>query len=112
VGRSEGSEERVSKGARWNSGSFMITICPRYRKREGGVVETVLGQSQIVLATCHSAGGRQLYKHTFDVVIIDEATQAMEAVRRFRISSCSVSDNRLSGLLDSDFESQEVGSCG
>ena len=35
---------------------------------------------QIVLATCHSAGGRQLRDHKFDVVIIDEATQALEAV--------------------------------
>ncbi|KAH7925357.1 P-loop containing nucleoside triphosphate hydrolase protein [Leucogyrophana mollusca] len=51
-----------------------------YRQREGGVVRAVLGESQIVLATCHSAGGRQLREHTFDVVIIDEATQALEAV--------------------------------
>ena len=35
---------------------------------------------QIVLATCHSSGGRQLRYHDFDVVIIDEATQALEAV--------------------------------
>ncbi|KAK0223853.1 P-loop containing nucleoside triphosphate hydrolase protein [Armillaria fumosa] len=51
-----------------------------YRRREGGVVEAVLGESQIVLATCHSSGGRQLRNHAFDVVIIDEATQALEAV--------------------------------
>ncbi|KNZ74095.1 DNA polymerase alpha-associated DNA helicase A [Termitomyces sp. J132] len=36
--------------------------------------------SKIVLATCHSAGGRQLLDHEFDVLIIDEATQALEAV--------------------------------
>lgn len=35
---------------------------------------------QIVLATCHSSGGRQLRYDEFDVVIIDEATQALEAV--------------------------------
>lgn len=35
---------------------------------------------QVVLATCHSAGGRQLRDHMFDVLIIDEATQALEAV--------------------------------
>ncbi|KAG5648763.1 hypothetical protein DXG03_000111 [Asterophora parasitica] len=35
---------------------------------------------QVVLATCHSAGGRQLWNHDFDVLIIDEATQALEAV--------------------------------
>ncbi|KAF7329748.1 AAA domain-containing protein [Mycena kentingensis (nom. inval.)] len=51
-----------------------------YRQREGGVVKAVLTESQVVVATCHSAGGRQLRNHEFDVVIIDEATQAMEAV--------------------------------
>ncbi|KAL4076888.1 AAA domain-containing protein [Scleroderma yunnanense] len=51
-----------------------------YRQREGGVVKAVLGESQVVLSTCHTAGSRQLQNHTFDVVIIDEATQAMEAV--------------------------------
>ena len=50
----------------------------RYRQREGGVVESVLSESQVVLATCHSAGGRQLRSQSFDVVIIDEATQAAE----------------------------------
>ncbi|PPQ77946.1 hypothetical protein CVT25_015421 [Psilocybe cyanescens] len=51
-----------------------------YRQREGGVVKSVLKESQVVLATCHSAGGRQLNNQEFDVVIIDEATQAIEAV--------------------------------
>ncbi|KAF7968001.1 hypothetical protein HWV62_32200 [Athelia sp. TMB] len=51
-----------------------------YRQREGGVVQAVLGASQIVLATCHAAGGRQLRGAAFDVAIIDEATQALEAV--------------------------------
>ncbi|KAH7101714.1 P-loop containing nucleoside triphosphate hydrolase protein [Auriculariales sp. MPI-PUGE-AT-0066] len=51
-----------------------------YRKREGGVVTSVLKQAKVVLATCHGAGGRQLHGRNFDVVIIDEATQALEAV--------------------------------
>ncbi|KAH7101720.1 P-loop containing nucleoside triphosphate hydrolase protein, partial [Auriculariales sp. MPI-PUGE-AT-0066] len=49
-------------------------------KREGGVVTSVLKQAKVVLATCHGAGGRQLHGRNFDVVIIDEATQALEAV--------------------------------
>ena len=79
MGRSQG----IEKGVR---GYFCTEDLPsryyhnRYRKREGGVVESVLSDSQIVVSTCHSSGGRQLYKHSFDVVIIDEATQAMEAV--------------------------------
>ncbi|EIW60347.1 P-loop containing nucleoside triphosphate hydrolase protein [Trametes versicolor FP-101664 SS1] len=51
-----------------------------YRQREGGVVRSVLKDAQVVLATCHSSGGRQLWNQNFDVVIIDEATQALEAV--------------------------------
>ena len=33
------------------------------------------------MATCHSSGGRTLDNIDFDVVIVDEATQALEAVR-------------------------------
>jgi DNA polymerase alpha-associated DNA helicase A len=43
-------------------------------------VQTILSESQVVLATCHTSGGRQLRNQRFDVVIIDEATQAVEAV--------------------------------
>ncbi|KAG2007100.1 DNA helicase [Coprinopsis cinerea AmutBmut pab1-1] len=51
-----------------------------FRQRESTIVHSVLAESQVVLATCHSAGGRQMRNEEFDVVIIDEATQAMEAV--------------------------------
>ncbi|KAH8112236.1 P-loop containing nucleoside triphosphate hydrolase protein [Phellopilus nigrolimitatus] len=50
-----------------------------YRKRERDVVRGVLAEAQVVLATCHSAGGRVLDNVDFDLVIIDEATQALEA---------------------------------
>jgi len=40
----------------------------------------ILTPGQVVLATCHSSGGRQLMNTVFDVVVIDEATQALEAV--------------------------------
>ncbi|KAI9435234.1 P-loop containing nucleoside triphosphate hydrolase protein [Russula earlei] len=51
-----------------------------YRRRERNVGKAVLRESQVVLATCHSSGGHQLRAEEFDVVIIDEATQALEAV--------------------------------
>ncbi|KAI0267266.1 P-loop containing nucleoside triphosphate hydrolase protein [Gloeopeniophorella convolvens] len=50
-----------------------------YRQRESGVTRTILRVSQVVLATCHSSGGHQLRNQDFDVVVIDEATQALEA---------------------------------
>lgn len=69
----------------------------RFRKREGNVISSVIDQARVVLATCHgyiqisvlalpilifsySAGGRQVQKMDFDVVVIDEAAQALEAV--------------------------------
>jgi DNA polymerase alpha-associated DNA helicase A len=58
-----------------------MCVCDhRYRQREGGAVRAVLGATQVVVCTCHAAGGRQLFGQAFDVVIIDEATQALEAV--------------------------------
>ena len=100
MGRSQSPAQRV-----WSRGRFIsnsrkqIIIYFRYRQREGGVVKSVLAESQVcyyssifskpsklnstkvVIATCHSAGSRQLVNDEFDVVIIDEATQATEAVR-------------------------------
>ncbi|TFK53080.1 P-loop containing nucleoside triphosphate hydrolase protein [Heliocybe sulcata] len=80
-GKGKGAKGKGPRGAeRKKIWEEVKALRKEYRQREGGVVETVLAESQIVLATCHSAGSRQLYKHDFDVLIIDEATQAMEAV--------------------------------
>ncbi|KAB5593364.1 DNA polymerase alpha-associated DNA helicase A [Ceratobasidium theobromae] len=51
-----------------------------YRNREKVVVRSVLSEAKIVLATCHTSGSRQLANMHFDVVCIDEACQALEAV--------------------------------
>ncbi|KAF8480196.1 P-loop containing nucleoside triphosphate hydrolase protein [Russula ochroleuca] len=56
------------------------TLRKEYRQRERDIGKSVLQESQVVLATCHSSGGYQLRAQEFDVVIIDEATQALEAV--------------------------------
>lgn len=77
------------------------------------MVENILSDSQIVVSTCHSSGGRQLYKHSFDVVIIDEATQAMEAVSTslwyFKGAGTSQWNP---GLLDTGIQGQEADPCG
>ena len=52
----------------------------RFRQREAKVVKNVVSAARVVLATCHSAGSRQINNMTFDYCIIDEATQAVEAV--------------------------------
>ncbi|KAI9791533.1 MAG: hypothetical protein M1833_001517 [Piccolia ochrophora] len=50
-----------------------------FREREKGCVANLISRSKVVLATLHGAGGYQLRKETFDVVIIDEGSQALEA---------------------------------
>ncbi|KAF9224765.1 P-loop containing nucleoside triphosphate hydrolase protein [Gyrodon lividus] len=81
AGRGKGKGTKKPRGLeRKKMWEDVRALRKEYRQREGGVVKAVLSESQIVLATCHSAGGRQLRDHVFDVVIIDEATQALEAV--------------------------------
>ena len=50
-----------------------------YRDREGKCIDGLVRGSKVVLATLHGAGGFQLRNQDFDVVIIDEASQALEA---------------------------------
>ncbi|KAI0483206.1 P-loop containing nucleoside triphosphate hydrolase protein [Xylariaceae sp. FL0804] len=50
-----------------------------YRERERKCVNTLVSGSKVVLATLHGAGGFQLKNEEFDVIIIDEASQALEA---------------------------------
>lgn len=50
-----------------------------YRERERKCVDGLVGGSKVVLATLHGAGEFQLRNQQFDVVIIDEASQALEA---------------------------------
>jgi DNA polymerase alpha-associated DNA helicase A len=49
-----------------------------YRIREGKCVEDLVKGSKVVLSTLHGAGGRQVRNQEFDVVVIDEASQALE----------------------------------
>jgi DNA polymerase alpha-associated DNA helicase A len=50
-----------------------------YRERERGCVDNLVKGSKVVLATLHGAGGFYLRGQEFDVVIVDEASQALEA---------------------------------
>ena len=50
-----------------------------YRTREAKCASEVIRSSQVVCCTLHGAGSRQLFQQRFDVVIIDEASQALEA---------------------------------
>ncbi|KAK4226151.1 P-loop containing nucleoside triphosphate hydrolase protein [Podospora fimiseda] len=50
-----------------------------YKQRERKCVQDLVRESKVVCATLHGAGGFQLRDEEFDVVIIDEASQALEA---------------------------------
>lgn len=50
-----------------------------FRERESKCVDNLVRESKVVLATLHGAGGHQLKNQQFDVVVIDEASQALEA---------------------------------
>ena len=50
-----------------------------YRQRERRCVDELLRLSSVVLSTLHGAGGYNMKNEQFDVVIIDEASQALEA---------------------------------
>ncbi|KAF8314019.1 P-loop containing nucleoside triphosphate hydrolase protein [Clavulina sp. PMI_390] len=76
-GKGKGRLKGAERKKMWNE---VKELRKEYRKREGSVVKNVMAQAKIVLATCHSSGGRQLQNTIFDVVLIDEATQALEAV--------------------------------
>lgn len=57
----------------------MKELRKEYRQREGRVVGDLLKGSKVVLSTLHGAGGFHLKNEQFDVVIVDEASQALEA---------------------------------
>ncbi|GAB7365747.1 hypothetical protein MBLNU230_g7082t1 [Neophaeotheca triangularis] len=57
----------------------MKELRKEYRQREARVVGDLLKSSKVVLSTLHGAGGFHLKNERFDVVLVDEASQALEA---------------------------------
>lgn len=57
----------------------MRELRKEYRQREGKCIDELIRTSKVVLATLHGSGGFHMKHQKFDVVIIDEASQALEA---------------------------------
>lgn len=55
------------------------TLRAEFREREKRVVRDLLKESRVIFATLHGAGGKLLRDESFDVLIVDEAAQALEA---------------------------------
>ncbi|KAH9473406.1 hypothetical protein Pst134EA_000479 [Puccinia striiformis f. sp. tritici] len=72
-------KERVRGKARGLVYKDVQELRKDYRQRERGHTRNIIKCARIVCATAHGAGSRQLDNEKFDVVIIDESTQAFEA---------------------------------
>ncbi len=57
----------------------MRSLVKEARQRERAVVVNILRKADIVLSTCVGAGSRLLKDLQFDMVVIDEAAQGLEA---------------------------------
>ena len=57
----------------------MRDLRKEYRQREEKVVRDLMQKSKVVLSTLHGAGGYHMKNQRFDVVVVDEASQALEA---------------------------------
>jgi len=72
-------KERIRGKARGAVYKDVQELRKDYRHRERGHTRNIIKAARIICATAHGAGSRQLENETFDVVIIDESTQAFEA---------------------------------
>ena len=73
-----------------------------YRRREEGAVRGLVRGSKVVVATLHGAsggGGRWLRGERFDVVVIDEGSQALEAQSWGAILHCSEIGNAVGKVI-------------
>lgn len=72
---------RKTRTARERRGVYddLRELRKEFRQREAKCVDNLVRESSVVLATLHGAGGHQLRNQRFDVVIVDEASQALEA---------------------------------
>ncbi|KAI8973348.1 P-loop containing nucleoside triphosphate hydrolase protein [Mycotypha africana] len=68
-----------SRLERRNMYDLIKSLRKEYRVRERKVVDEVLTNAQVTLSTINGAGSKTMMNKEFDVVIIDEATQALEA---------------------------------
>ncbi|CEG64601.1 hypothetical protein RMATCC62417_01544 [Rhizopus microsporus] len=70
------SKNRAERRAMY---SLMKDLRKDYRVRERKVIDEVLTNAQVTISTLNGAASRNMMNREFDVVVIDEATQALEA---------------------------------
>lgn len=73
--RAKGKESREERRQRW---ATVKDLRKDLRVRESRTVDEVLRNAKIVLTTLSMSGSSLLEEHQFDIVLIDEASQALE----------------------------------
>ncbi|KAI5818348.1 P-loop containing nucleoside triphosphate hydrolase protein [Pyronema omphalodes] len=74
-----GGKNRIRGKERKEGWEQVRHLRSEFRWREGKATRDLVSSSKVVLSTLHGAGGHQLRGEKFDVVIIDEGSQALEA---------------------------------
>ncbi|PWN40435.1 hypothetical protein IE81DRAFT_368275 [Ceraceosorus guamensis] len=78
-GQASSKFKGLKGSARKEAYEVMKELRREQKKRERGLYEDVLREAAIVFATCHTAGAASLKEQVFDVLVVDEACQALEA---------------------------------
>ncbi|KAM0790209.1 hypothetical protein ACM66B_005523 [Microbotryomycetes sp. NB124-2] len=73
-----GGKDRIKGSARKDAWAHVRELRRDYRKREGGIVESILKNAQCVVGTTHGVGSKDAAAQQFDTIIIDEAAQCAE----------------------------------
>lgn len=73
-------EEDSARMSRQQQRMELRALAKEARQREKDVVRRIIDRSNVVLCTCITAGSRLLEDVSFDMVVIDEAAQGLEAV--------------------------------
>lgn len=79
AGPGAGGRQRLRGSARRDAWEQLRHLRGEFRQRESRATRELVAGSAVVLATLHGAGARQLRGERFDVLIIDEGSQALEA---------------------------------
>ena len=72
-------QKKISSSDRKSKYSELKLLRNELKLRNRELADTVINECQIVLSTLNSCASKYLHSKTFDVVIIDEVTQALEA---------------------------------
>ncbi|CEH11954.1 DNA helicase [Ceraceosorus bombacis] len=78
-GQASSKSKGLKGSARKEAYEVMKELRREQKKRERGLYENVLREAAVVFATCHTAGAASLKEQAFDVLVVDEACQALEA---------------------------------